>query len=74
MAKEWFRKLRYKLAYLIAPDWIEDLDGRLSGLLCEATHGMLSKSYDTLDAMIGAMRDAQERACDWCEYRREDGE
>jgi hypothetical protein len=66
--KEWFRKLRYKLAYLIAPDWIDDLEYRLSCLLCEATGGRLSKCYYPLEVMISEVYDSQQRYCDECEY------
>ena len=66
--KEWFRKLRYKLAYFIAPDWIDDLERRLSDLLCEATGGRLSKPYYSSDVMISQMRDYQQRCCEECEY------
>lgn len=77
--KEWFRNLRYKLAYLIAPDWIDDLEHRLSDLLCEATGSRLSKSYYPSDVMISQMRDYQQRCCEECECyielkkREEDG-
>ena len=66
--KKWFRKLRYKLAYLIAPDWIDDLEERLSDLLCEATGGRLSKSYYSSKVMISQMIDYQQECCDECEY------
>lgn len=66
--KEWFRKLRYRLAYLIAQDWIDDLEYRLSGLLCEATGGMLSKYYYPLRVMTDAVQDARMRECADCEY------
>ena len=69
--KEWFRKLRYKLAYLIAPDWIDDLEYRLSGLLWEATGGRLSKPYYSLSTMICEFCDYQERWCEDCEYYME---
>lgn len=66
--KEWFRRLRYKLAYRIAPDWIDDLEYRLSGLLCEVTGGRLSKSYYPLEIMTSCARDYQQECCDECEY------
>jgi hypothetical protein len=66
--KEWFRKLRYKLAYLIAPDWIDDLEYRLSGLLCEVTGSRLSKAYYPLDVMVSYASDHQQECCDECEY------
>ena len=65
--KEWFRKIRYKLAYLIAPDWINDLEERLSGLLCEVSGNRLSKPYYPLDIMISAARDYQQECCEECE-------
>ncbi len=66
--KEWFTKLRYKLAYLIAPDWIDDLEDRLSVLLCEVTGGRLSKAYYPLEIMVSYVRDYQQECCDECEY------
>ena len=66
--KEWFRKLRYNLAYLIAPDWIDDLEHRLSSLLCEVTGNRLSKPYYPLETMISETRDYQQKCCDECEY------
>lgn len=69
--KEWFRKLRYKLAYWIAPDWIDDLEYRLSGLLCEATGSRWSKPYYPLDTMISQVNDYQQDRCDECDYYRE---
>ena len=65
--KEWFKKLRYKFAYFIAPDWIDDLEHRLSDLLCEATGGRLSKPYYSSDVMISQMNDYQQRCCEECE-------
>ena len=69
--KEWFRKLRYKLAYLIAPEWIDDLEDRLSGLLCEVTGGLLSKCYYPLNVMVGEARNYRERECRECEWYKE---
>lgn len=66
--KEWLKKIRYKLAYLIAPDWIDDLESRLSGLLCETTGSRLSKAYYPLNAMISAVNDHQQECCEECEY------
>ena len=76
--KKLFKRLRYKLAHLIAPDWIDDLEGRLSDLLCEATGGRLSKSYYPSNVMISQMIDYQQECCDECEYyldwkKREEG-
>lgn len=66
--KEWFRKLRYKLAYFIAPDWIDDLEWRLSGLLCEVTGSRLSKAYYPLEVMIAQANDYQQECCEECEF------
>jgi hypothetical protein len=66
--KEWFRKLRYKLAYLIAQDLIDDLEYRLSGLLCEVTGSRLSKAYYPLDVMVSYANDHKQECCDECEY------
>lgn len=68
--KKWFQKLRYKLAYLIAPDWIDDLENRLSGLLCEVTGGRLSKCYYPLPVMVDEFYAHEGRLCDECEYRK----
>lgn len=67
----WFTKLRYKLAYFIAPDWIDDLEERLSGLLCEVT-GRLSKPYYPLEIMVAEARNYQEERCNECVYCREE--
>jgi hypothetical protein len=66
--KNWFTNLRYKLAYLIAPDWIDDLEMRLSDLLCETTGSRLSKSYYPSEVMIAAVHDYQQECCEECEY------
>ena len=58
--KEFFKRLRWKIAYWLAADWIDDLEYRLSGLLCEVTGSRLSKSYYTLDAMVSAVNDYNE--------------
>lgn len=73
--KEWFDNLRYKLAYAIYPEYFDDLEERLSGLLCHVTGGLLSKTNYTLQGMITAVDDYQQRCCDECEYylaRREE--
>lgn len=57
---EFWKRLRHKIAYWLASDWIYDLEYRLSGLLCEATGSRLSKSYYTLDAMVSAVHDYNE--------------
>lgn len=69
--KKWFNKIRYKLAYLIAPDWIDDLEHRLSGLLCEVTGGRLSKCYYPLRVMMDEYWNNQVRGCEDCVYYRE---
>ena len=69
--REWFRKVRYRLAYFIAPDWIDDLEHRLSGLLCEATGGQLSKCYYSLNTMVDAAQEFRMRECDQCWYYKE---
>ena len=66
--KKLFTNLRYKLAYFIAPDWIDDLEHRLSGLLCEVTGSRLSKAYYPLDIMVSYAQDYQMECCDECEY------
>lgn len=66
--KEWFRKLRHKIAYLIAPDWIDDLEERLSELLCYATGSRLSNPYYTLGTMETAVDDHLQSCCDECEH------
>lgn len=72
--KEWFRKLRYKIAYFIAPDWIDDLEHRLSVFLCNQTHGRLSKCYYSAETMISEANDARQRECEECEYYLADKE
>lgn len=66
--REWFKQLRYKLAYLIAPDWINDLEYRLGAFLCDQTGGFLSKSYYPLETMIMYANDFQQSLCDECPY------
>ena len=68
--KEAIKNLRYKLAYLIAPDWIDDLEYRLSSFLCYQTGGRLSKCYYNLNVMLGEANDYQQRVCDECLYKR----
>lgn len=65
--KEWFRKIRYKLAYLIAPDWIDDLESRLSAILCEATGGRLSKCYYPMSVMFDEIHAERMRYREDCE-------
>lgn len=65
---ELFDSLRYKLAYFIYPEYFDDMEERLSGLLCHATGGLLSKTNYTLQGMITAVDDYQQWCCDMCEY------
>ena len=66
--KEWLYRLRLRLAYLICPEYFDDIEERFSGLLCHTTGGLLSKTNYTLDGMIRAVDDYQMRCCDECEY------
>lgn len=66
--KEWLKRLRYRIAYLIAHDWIDDLEYRFSVFLCEQTGGQLSKCYYSIEVMRCAANDAQQSVCDDCEY------
>ena len=66
--KEWFYRLRFKLAYWICPEFFDDMEERFSGLLCHTTGGLLSKTNYTLQGMITAVDDYQQRCCDECEY------
>ena len=68
---EWFRELRYRIAYLLASDWIDDLEYRFSVLLCEVTGGRMSKCYYTVEAMISEVMACRMRECDECEFRKE---
>lgn len=72
--KEWFRKIRYKIAYFIAPDWIDDLEHRFSVFLCEQTGGRLSKCYYSIETMRSEANDCQQRICEECEYYLADKE
>lgn len=66
-----FRKLRHTIAYLIASDWIDDLENRLSTFLCNQTGGRLSKCYYSADTMITAANDYQQSICDECDMKIE---
>jgi len=72
MRNEWFRNLRYKLAYLIAPDWIDDLEHRLSVFLCDQTGGRMSKCYYPIQVMLDEAHAYQMRCCEECEKERAD--
>lgn len=65
--KEWFDELRRKLSYRIYPDYIDDLEERLSSLLYHVTGGLLSKPNYATSTMISAADDYQARLCDSCE-------
>lgn len=69
---EWWRKLRWRIAYLIASDWIDDLEYRFSAFLCNETGGRMSKCYYTVEAMISEAEEYRMCECDECEYRRGD--
>ena len=66
--KEWFDRIRYKLARMIYPQYFEDIEERLSGLLWHATGGRLSKPNYTLEAMESAVDDYFQKCCDECEF------
>lgn len=66
--KKTIKKIRHKIAYWLAPDWIGDLEMRLSTLLCEATGGFLSKPYYTTETMVRYVQDYRERKCEECEF------
>lgn len=70
MKKLW-DKIRYKIAYALAYDWIDDLEHRLSVFLNHQTGGLLSKSYYTAEAMISCANDYRERQCEECEYYKQ---
>ena len=68
------KKLRWALAYFIAPDYYDDLAGRFAQFLYFATGGLLSKTNYSLRTMLDAMNDYNERVCDKCEYRKDGDE
>lgn len=68
--KEWFYRLRFRLAYWICPEYVDDIEERLSGLLIHVTGGLLSKTNYTLQGMTTAVDDYWQRCCDECEERR----
>ena len=72
--KDLFGIIRFKIAYFIAPDWIDDLEHRLSVFLCEQTGGRLSKCYYSIETMRSEANDYQQRVCDECEYYLADNE
>ncbi len=66
--KEWYYRFRLKLAYLICPEYFDDIEERLSGLLYHTTGGLLSKTNYTLNGMISAVDNFQQSCCEECEY------
>lgn len=66
--KEWLAEIRFKLAYLIYPEYFDDMEERLSGLLCHTTGGLLSKTNYTLEAMISAVDNYWQSSCNECEF------
>lgn len=70
--RDLFTKLRYKLAYFIASDWIDDLEYRFSVFLCEQTGGRMSKCYYTIEAMRSEAEAYAMELCEECEKERED--
>ena len=66
--KEWFRELRCRLAYLIAPEMIDDYEEKLSGLLCHVTGGLLSYTHYDLKTMMCYADSYCQSVCDKCEY------
>ena len=65
---DWWKKLRWRIAYLIASDWIDDLEYRFSTFLCHETGGRMSKCCYTVEDMILEANDCRMRECDECEY------
>lgn len=63
-------RFRFWLAYLIAHDWIDDLEYRFSVFLCDQTGGRMSKCYYTTEAMRSVASDYWASVCDECEYYR----
>lgn len=50
--RELWRKIRWKIAYALAHEWIDDLEHRLSTFLWLQTNGRMSKAYYTIAAML----------------------
>lgn len=64
--KSLFKVFRYRLAYFIVPDWIGDLEERLSVFLWYQTGGLLSKPYYSTYEMLSASDEYNQRMCDRC--------
>lgn len=62
------KKLRYRIAYWLASDWIDDLESRLCEFLCEQTGGVLSKPNYSVKTMLYYADYHRQRECDACEY------
>lgn len=70
--KEWFKNIRYKIAYAIAKDWIYDLEYRFCTFLDMQTGGRMSKSNYTIDAMVRVANEYQDGICEECYLRNAD--
>lgn len=68
------KHIRHYIAYIIAPDMINDLERRLSSFLENQTGGRLSKPYYSVDTMISEANDRQQRICEDCDRKRSEGE
>ena len=66
MKEKWWNKFRWKLAYILASDWIDDLEYRFSAFLCEQTGGRMSKTNYTVNAMCSVANDYQMEVCEEC--------
>ena len=64
------KNFRYKLAYLIAPDLIEDLEYRIGAFLCHQTNGCHNNPYLSLEFMEGEADYARWLECEECEYHK----
>jgi hypothetical protein len=63
------KHIRHYIAYIIAPDMIDDLERRLSSFLENQTGGRLSKPYYSVDTMISEANDRQQRICEDCDRK-----
>ena len=66
--RKWFYRLRLRLAYFICHEYFDDMEDRMSVLLCHATGGRLSKTNYTSSTMISAVNEYQQSCCDECEF------
>lgn len=64
--RELWRKIRWKIAYALAHEWIDDLENRLSTFLWLQTNGRMSKAYYTVDAMLSEANNCRMEECDEC--------